>query len=330
MRSSRLASALLGCHARGRSVRRNRGHRLLAPTHTTRPPPSWSSSAPPTARGRSIESAARRAARATRRFRSSRSRISPVTITTSPEAKRSRARRKPSRPRALLARPGAQALRGRSREPRALRHLSRTPSGASRSDQAATGSSHERHAGPAVLWAGQPETDDALATLEALLPGAAPRTASSFASRRIRATPVTRGPLSRASGEARVFEDVTASHRLDALDAAPALVVTQFSSLAIEAGFYGIPAFSSCCPTRAARAAGEEGLRAPAALRSRRGRARLYGRGRSRTALAADARDDDHRCARIVLLRHLFRSREGLRRRRSRARLVRLGENRDK
>jgi hypothetical protein len=44
------------------------------------------------------------------------------------------------------------------------------------------------------------------------------------------------------------FEDVTGASIVDALEAAPRLVLTQFSSVAIEAGFYGIPSLCILLP----------------------------------------------------------------------------------
>jgi hypothetical protein len=95
---------------------------------------------------------------------------------------------------------------------------------------------------PTVLWAGQPETDDCMRTLVVLLPvlqhlgievafKAHPRDAGYAA-----------GTYREAFKAAGVrYRDITASSVDDALGAAPRLVVTQFSSVAIEAGFFGIP-----------------------------------------------------------------------------------------
>jgi hypothetical protein len=100
---------------------------------------------------------------------------------------------------------------------------------------------------PSVLWAGQPETADSLATLRALLPA--------FRSQRVgllfKAHP--RDPGYRAGAYSAVLEglpwrDVTALSVSDALALAPQLVVTQFSSVAIEAGFYGIPSLGVLLP----------------------------------------------------------------------------------
>lgn len=93
---------------------------------------------------------------------------------------------------------------------------------------------------PIVLWAGQPETSDSLTTLRALLPA--------FRSHGVellfKAHP--RDPGYRAGAYAPVlaglpWRDVTPLSVSDALALAPQLAVTQFSSVAVEAGFFGIP-----------------------------------------------------------------------------------------
>lgn len=102
---------------------------------------------------------------------------------------------------------------------------------------------------PSVLWAGQPETADCLATLAALRPllaqmqlqlrfKAHPRDAgySNSAYRDLLNDPVL-SPI-----------DVTALPVEAALLQAPRLVITQFSSVAIEAGFYGIPSLNVLLP----------------------------------------------------------------------------------
>ena len=198
-------------------------------------------------RGRRIESAARRAARMRR--------LPLAAIEDFPgnyydvcegEVDLVLAESPPARER-LLARPNAQALRVEVASPARYdvyrAHL-----------QELRATTRERwtlasktHAGPAVLWAGQPETDDALATLHALLPALV----SLGAELRFKAHPRDAGY---ATGRYRDLlnapdvEDVTRLPTSTALAAAPALVVTQFSSLAIEAGFYGIPALFVLLP----------------------------------------------------------------------------------
>lgn len=94
-----------------------------------------------------------------------------------------------------------------------------------------------------VLWAGQPDTEDAIATLENLAP-----TISALELRLLfRAHPrdhgYTRGRYSDVLGKlGPKVVDVTKTAWQDCLRMSPALVVTQFSAVAVELGFYGIPA----------------------------------------------------------------------------------------
>jgi hypothetical protein len=93
-----------------------------------------------------------------------------------------------------------------------------------------------------VLWAGQPETDDALATLERVCPLLRQHGVGLL----FRAHPRDRGY---ADGRYQRFflesgihvTDVTSLSLDDCMAMGPRLVATQFSSMAIEAGFYGIP-----------------------------------------------------------------------------------------
>jgi hypothetical protein len=94
-----------------------------------------------------------------------------------------------------------------------------------------------------VLWAGQPETTDSIATLQALVPVLQAQHAELL----FKAHP--RDPGYRAGAYAPVlaglpWRDVTQLSVSDALALAPQLVVTQFSSVAVEAGFFGIPSLS--------------------------------------------------------------------------------------
>ena len=93
-----------------------------------------------------------------------------------------------------------------------------------------------------VFWAGQPETDDALRTLEVLIPVLRDASAELL----FKAHPRDQGypagayaDLMRHSGLA--VQDVTSMSTREVLASAPHVIVTQFSSVAIEAGFYGIP-----------------------------------------------------------------------------------------
>lgn len=102
--------------------------------------------------------------------------------------------------------------------------------------------SHLRGGGPGngVLWIGQPETRDSLETLKRLLPA--------FDARGIpvwfRAHPRDAGYASGAYAGLPV-EDLTARPLEECLARRPRLVVTQFSSVAVEAGFWGIPSLNA-------------------------------------------------------------------------------------
>lgn len=94
----------------------------------------------------------------------------------------------------------------------------------------------------AVLWAGQPETGDAIATLRQVLPALAGEGVELL----FRAHPRDRGY---PSGEYRslfassriAVTDVTSLALGDCLALAPEALLTQFSSVGVEAGFHGIP-----------------------------------------------------------------------------------------
>ncbi len=96
---------------------------------------------------------------------------------------------------------------------------------------------------PSILWAGQPETEDALRTLEYLFPDISDLHLTVL----MKAHPRDGGY--REGVYASFFEshqipyiDVTnISLRNCCLEYAPRLIITQFSSLAIEAGFMSLP-----------------------------------------------------------------------------------------
>lgn len=100
-----------------------------------------------------------------------------------------------------------------------------------------------------VLWAGQPETDDAVATLRRALPALQ----QSGAALLFRAHPRDPG---RARGEYRWLlddgaipaRDVTGLPLGECLALAPELVLTQYSSVGVEAGFHGIPTVHALYP----------------------------------------------------------------------------------
>jgi hypothetical protein len=101
----------------------------------------------------------------------------------------------------------------------------------------------------AILWLGQPETEDALATLDALLPAVHAGGWHLL----FRAHPRDAGYMVGAYAaiaqalDSR-FEDVTALGAAEVFALAPRLVVTQFSSMVTEAGFHGIPSLCLLFP----------------------------------------------------------------------------------
>ncbi len=96
-----------------------------------------------------------------------------------------------------------------------------------------------RMTGNAVLWVGQPETDDGLKTLYRLLPALATRSIRVW----LRAHPRDAG-YSLGAYAGLDAEDVSSLPLEQCLARRPRLVITQFSSVAIEAGFWGIPSLN--------------------------------------------------------------------------------------
>ena len=93
-----------------------------------------------------------------------------------------------------------------------------------------------------VLWAGQPETGDCLVTLEALLPVLRALNAELLFKAHPRDAGHSRGAYGELLSASGVdYCDLTAESMSATLDRAPRLVATQFSSVALEAGFHGIP-----------------------------------------------------------------------------------------
>jgi hypothetical protein len=93
-----------------------------------------------------------------------------------------------------------------------------------------------------VLWVGQPETADSHETLRRLLPAINARGAALW----FRAHPRDEGYARGAYGDLlKNAEDVTSRPLAEVLARRPALVATQFSSVAIEAGFWGICALNA-------------------------------------------------------------------------------------
>ena len=96
--------------------------------------------------------------------------------------------------------------------------------------------------GEFVLWAGQPETSDAVCTLTALMPALAAVNATVLFKAHPRDAGYRDGVYPKLFDDAGVpFRDITPQSVEGALALAPRLVLTQFSSVAIEAGFYGVP-----------------------------------------------------------------------------------------
>ncbi|MBM3358569.1 MAG: hypothetical protein FJY54_12685 [Betaproteobacteria bacterium] len=107
---------------------------------------------------------------------------------------------------------------------------------------------------PRVLWAGQPETLDSLRTLQALLPALRALEVELLLKAHPRDPGHAGGVYQQLLQASSVpFEDVTATNVCDALSRAPQLVVTQFSSVAIEAGFFGIPSLWVLLPDAGGR-----------------------------------------------------------------------------
>ena len=92
----------------------------------------------------------------------------------------------------------------------------------------------------AVLWIGQPETRDSLETLKRLLPALEGRGIAVW----FRAHPRDEG-YSAGAYAGLEFEDLTARPLEECFARRPRLVITQFSSVAIEAGFWGICAVNA-------------------------------------------------------------------------------------
>ncbi len=104
------------------------------------------------------------------------------------------------------------------------------------------------HTKAAVLWVGQPETRDSLETLQQLMPELTARGMAVW----FRAHPRDEGYRADAYG-GLCFEDVTALSLDECLSMRPRLVVTQFSSVAVEAGFWGICGLNVLFPDLGAR-----------------------------------------------------------------------------
>ena len=94
-----------------------------------------------------------------------------------------------------------------------------------------------------VMWAGQPETQDAINTLAALIPALRTENVAVLFKAHPRDRGYQDGVYQKLFAQAGVpYQDITASTVAEVLALAPRLVITQFSSVAVEAGFYGVPA----------------------------------------------------------------------------------------
>jgi hypothetical protein len=100
-----------------------------------------------------------------------------------------------------------------------------------------------------VLWAGQPETEDCLHTLAALAPAILNTGSSLLLKAHPRDAGYRTGIYARALPVLGLaFEDASAASVEEVLALRPRLVVTQFSSVAVEAGFWGVPALHVLLP----------------------------------------------------------------------------------
>jgi hypothetical protein len=101
----------------------------------------------------------------------------------------------------------------------------------------------------AVLWIGQPETADALRTLGALLPSLQARGSPFWFRSHPRDAGYAGGAYAEILDRSRqAAEDVTSISVDECLRRRPRLVITQFSSVAVEAGFWGIPSLNVLLP----------------------------------------------------------------------------------
>lgn len=96
---------------------------------------------------------------------------------------------------------------------------------------------------PLALWVGQPDAGDSYATLEAVLPALRAASATVLFRAHPRDVVYAEGRYARLLDEAGVpVRDATAAPDVIGLCCAADLVVTQFSSVAVEAGYLGTPA----------------------------------------------------------------------------------------
>lgn len=97
-----------------------------------------------------------------------------------------------------------------------------------------------------VLWVGQPETRDSFETLKRLLPALAAHGTTLWFRAHPRDEGYVRGAYESLFNEAGLtVEDLTSRPLGDCLARRPRLLLTQFSSVGIEAGFWGICALNA-------------------------------------------------------------------------------------
>ena len=101
----------------------------------------------------------------------------------------------------------------------------------------------QQQAAPGILWAGQPESRDCLETLRRIAPAVTALGAMLLIKAHPRDRSHPQGVYTRLLQSLGVdHSDVTGLSVAQSLALAPRLIITQFSSVAVEAGFYGIPA----------------------------------------------------------------------------------------
>ncbi len=109
--------------------------------------------------------------------------------------------------------------------------------------------SQARNEPAALLWIGQPETADGVATLDALLPAVCAGGWRLLFRAHPRDTGYAAGAYAvAAQALGPRFADVTALGAAEVFALAPRLALTQFSSMVVEAGFHGIPSLCLLFP----------------------------------------------------------------------------------
>jgi len=99
-----------------------------------------------------------------------------------------------------------------------------------------------------ILWAGQPETADCLHTLSVLLPVLEKHGIALLFKAHPRDSGYPESYRTLLAASRVQWQDLTGMLVPDALALAPQLVLTQFSSVAVESGFHGIPSLHVLLP----------------------------------------------------------------------------------